>query len=451
MSEPFYSDETDFPGEPFIEAQSIEETIDETDTDGALATDAAVNSTLAEPTSVQAPVTVPGTAPTLNPTLGTLMALGVTLDETTVCLLENVSGIYRLVGWTSRQREPGASLTQDAAQVCRQLGIHLDRALWDEDHNTPFLQSPDPIRYPPLEHFAVGVSPRPRMRVQLLGLSRESIGAARQALTSAPLHLSGIIQLDRTMSSGALATQFADQRPEALIIVGGYDDPDPATHTWILTLCRYVGQALSRLSPGERPAVFYAGNQWAAMTAEALLYPQEGPLTFARVNNVLPYPGHIVQTELPVVLSQLYWQFCQRMPGFAQLSRWITAPGHVANLESSFAQLVRIWMEYHGLPRLHGLYCTRHWWLHVWAEAATGGVQLRFVKPDSRPQGFADWPPLQLVSGSWPRQLWPRPTTAWWDRHRLAPLLTTIGQVAPQAVLQALEEDVLAIRRQRFR
>ncbi|MCB0108901.1 MAG: hypothetical protein KDE53_23430, partial [Caldilineaceae bacterium] len=172
MSEPFYSDETDFPGEPFIEAQSIEETIEETDTDGALATDAAVNSTLAESTSVQAPVTVPGTAPTLNPTLGTLMALGVTLDETTVCLLENVSGIYRLVGWTSRQREPGASLTQDAAQVCRQLGIHLDRALWDEDHNTPFLQSPDPIRYPPLEHFAVGVSPRPRMRVQLLGLSR---------------------------------------------------------------------------------------------------------------------------------------------------------------------------------------------------------------------------------------------------------------------------------------
>ena len=177
-----------------------------------------------------------------------------------------------------------------------------------------------------------------------------------------------------------------------------------------------------------------------------MLQPQEGPLIIQPINNVMPYPGHILRTELPVVLSQLYWQLCQRMPGFAQLSRWVTAPGHVANLEATFAKLIQIWMEYHGLPRLHGLYCTPHWWLHVWAEATTSGIQMRFVKPNSRLQEFAKWPPLQLVCGPWPRQLWSPPQRAWWDQHTLAPLITTIGQVAPQAMLQTLEEDVLESR-----
>jgi len=392
------------------------------------------------------PGIMPASQPTLNPTIGTLVALGVTLDETSVCLLENVSGLYRLVGWTRQTREDGAALTQHAAQVCRELGRQVDRALWDEDANTPFLQSPAPVIYPPLEHFAVGVSPRPRMRVHLLGLSRESLGAARQALASAPLHLSGITEFARGVSSGRLALMLADQQPEAIVIVGGYDNPDPTTHHWQLTLCHLLGQALTRLSPGQRPTIFYAGNRWAAQEAGARLQPQEGPLTLHLLNNILPYPGHAISTELPVALSQLYWQLCQRMPGFAQLSRWVTAPGHVANLESSFAQLVQIWMEYQGLPRLHGLYCTRHWWLHVWAEAATGGVQLRFVKPETRPHGFSDWPPLQLVCGSWPRYLWTPPATAWWDRAALAPLLTTIGQVAPQAMIQVLEEDIMETR-----
>jgi hypothetical protein len=388
-------------------------------------------------------------APTLNPTVGTLLTLGVTLDQTTACLLENISGTYRLAGWTTLQREPGASLAQQGATICRQLGNQLGRALWDEEANTPFLQSPNPVIYPPLEHFAVGVSPRPRMRVWLVGLSGESLGAARQALTSAPLHLSGVTCLSPTLTSSGLATELANHQPEALVIVGGYDDPDVAAHEWLLTLCRIVGQALARLSPGERPAIFYAGNRWAAAAAETLLRPTEGPLTVQRLSNVLPQPAYPVRTELPVALSRLYWRLCQRMPGFAQLSRWVTSPGHVANLESSFVQLVQIWMEYHGLPRLHGVYCTAHWWLHVWAEQATQGVQLRFVKPDSRPQSFADWPPLQFVSGPWPLQLWPPPTVAWWDRSALAPLLMTIGQVAPQAMIQVLEADMIETRQRR--
>jgi len=392
---------------------------------------------------------LPAATPTLNPTLGTMMALGITLDETATCLLENINGTYRLAGWAALRREPGTSLGQQTATLCRKLGNQLDRHLWNEESNTPFLQSDDPIIFPPLEHFAVGVSPRLRLRVWVAGLSNESLGAARAALVSAPVQLSGMTRLSATLTAATLATELAHHQPEALVIVGGYDQSAQETHEGILTLCRLVGQAMARLSPGERPTIFYAGNQWAAEKAEVHLRPTEGPLAFYPLNNILPQPGYSLQTELAVALSQLYWRLCQRMAGFAQVSRWVTAPGHVANLDSSFAQLVQMWMEYHGLPRLHGLYCTDHWWVHVWAEQATAGVKLRFIKPHSRPQGLLDWPPLQLVSGPWPMQLWAPPTVAWWDRNALAPLITTIGQVAPQAMIQVLEEDIIETRQRR--
>ena len=419
---------------------------------------------MSEPlTSSDAAPEVPVAAPTLNPTLGTLVALGVTLDETRACLLENISGGYRMAGWMTLQRTPGASLAHQGASICRALGDQLQRALWDEDNNRPFLQSPDPLVFPPIEHFSIAVSPRPRMRIWLVGLSNESLSIARRALASAPLQLSGVTHLTTSLTAGMLATQLSDHQPEALIIVGGYDDPREERQLWIRLLCRLVGQAMERLSPGVRPTIFYAGNRWMATAADTLLRPAEGPLTIYTLNNILPYPGHPIITELPVALSQLYWRLCQRMPGFAQLSRWVTAPGHVANLEACFAQLVQIWMDYHRLPRLHGLYCTPHWWLHVWAEEQPArsnsweqsawngntGVQLRFVKPDSRPPEFDKWPPVQLVSGKWPMQLWPPSHIAWWDRAALAPLITAVGQVAPQAMIQILEQDIIETRRRR--
>ncbi len=393
---------------------------------------------------------LPPAAPTLNPTLGTLMALGVTLDQTLGCVLENVSGIYRLAGWKRLQRKPGASLAQQSAEICRVLGKEMQRTIWDEEHNGPFLQSTNPITHPPLEHFAVAVSPRPRMRVWLAGLTLgESLETARLALASAPLHLVGVTRLAANLQSSALATQLSTEQPEAMVIVGGYDTPTRTPHQWNLALCQKVGRALERLSPGQRPTIFYAGNQAAAAEIETILQQVEGRVSFQTLGNVLPYPGHPQPTELAVALSRLYWQLCQRMPGFAQLSRWATAPSHVANLESSFAQLVQAWMTYHQLPHLHGLFCTPHWWFHVWADQREQGVQLRFVRPHTRPQELEYWPALQLVSGDWPMQLWSPPALAWWDRTGLAPLITTVGQVAPQAMIQVLENDLIETRHRR--
>jgi hypothetical protein len=146
---------------------------------------------------------------------------------------------------------------------------------------------------------------------------------------------------------------------------------------------------------------------------------------------------------LAQAVSFYYWRLCRRMDGFKELNRWMTAPGHVTSVETSFAQLLRVWMELHDLPELHGVYCGPAWWLHVCARSNQFGVHLRYVEPQVRPDDLNGWPPLQFVSGEWPVQLWPQPNTFWWDRSGFAPIVAAVGQVAPQAMMQVLRADLI--------
>lgn len=378
---------------------------------------------------------------------GALLTFGITLDKVTLCLLENISGHYRLAAWDTLARDAGVPPSHQCPLLCQRLGERLGRPLWDAATNGPFLHSADPISQPALEHVAIGLSPRPRMRIWLVGLSDGgSIAAARRALASAPLQLVGVTTLTPTLTSTHLMTLLSEAHPEALVLVGGYDTPAPETQTWVLHLAQLVGQALERLSPGQRPAVFYAGNRYCAASVEAGLRTMNGPLQFTILANVQPTAGLTQPAALGVALSDYFWRLCQQMPGIHQVTQWVTLPGRLLNLEAAFAQLVQVWMTYQRLPMLHGLYCTPHWWLHVWAHEAEG-VQLRFVKPGTRPPELADWPPLQLVSGDWPMELWPPANRCWWDRRGLGPLITPVGQVAPMALLQVLQHDLLAPRR----
>lgn len=417
-------------------------------------------------------------AASLHKVTGSLLTFGIALEKITLCLLENISGHYRLAAWETLAREAGIPPSHQCATLCQRLGESVGRALWDEDAHAPLLTSAEPIRRPPVEHIAVGMSPRPRMRVWLVGLTDGgSIAAARRALLSAPLQLIGVTTLTPHLTSTHLMTELSEAHPEALVLVGGYDTAAPEAQQWMMHLGRLVGQALERLSPGQRPAVFYAGNRWCAAAVEASLRRMNGPLQVTTLANVLPASDQPQPAALGVALSSYYWRLCQQMPGIHQLQQWVTAPGRIVNLESAFAQMVQVWMEYHQLPVLHGLYCIaapqglargpspidgppksgaalqsgsqQDWWLHVWADRAAAGVQLRFVKPGTRPAELAQWPPLQVVSGDWPMELWPPPQRCWWDRHGLAPVITTIGQVAPVAMLQCLEQDLLEPRRQR--
>lgn len=408
---------------------------------------------------------------------GSLLAFGIALERITLCLLENISGHYRLAAWESAMREAGIPPSHYCATLGQRLGERLGRTLWDTPTNGPFLTSAEPIRQPPIDYVTIGMSPRPRMRVWLVGLTDGgSLAAARRALVSAPLQLVGVTTLTPHLTSTHLMTELSEAQPEALVLVGGYDSAAPTAQQWILHLGRLVTQALERLSPGQRPAVFYAGNRWCAEAVEASLRQMNGPIQVTTLANVLPAPDQAQPAALGVALSAAYWRLCQQMPGIHQLQQWVTAPGRIMNLESAFAQMVQVWMEYHQLPTLHGLYCVaaptglargqgtsgppsvstptrpgaqQDWWLHVWADRAAQGVQLRFVKPGTRPAELAHWPPLQVVSGDWPMELWPPPNRCWWDRQGLAPVITTLGQVAPTAMVQCLEQDVLEPRRQR--
>lgn len=399
------------------------------------------------PTLAQAVAPIGGIA-------GTLLTFGITLDQTTLCLLESISGHYRLAAWDSLPREAGVPPSHQCTTLCRRLGEQLGRPLWDGQTNGPLLTSDNSIVQPPIDYVTIGLSPRQRMRIGLVGLTEGgSIAAARRALASVPLQLVGATLLTTQLTSTQLAAQLTETYPEALVLVGGYDLPEtagkPSAQPAMRYLSRLVGQALERLSPGQRPAVFYAGNRWCVMSVEENLRRISGPLQFTALSNVLPAPGIAQPAALSVALSSYYWRLCQQMPGINQLTQWVTPPGRLVNLEAAFAQLVQVWLEYQRLPVLHGLYCTPHWWLHVWADSAAQGVQLRFVKPGTRPDALTQWPPVQLVSGEWPMELWPPPPLCWWDRRGLAPIVTTIGQVAPTALVQVLQYDLLEPRRQR--
>ena len=100
------------------------------------------------------------------------------------------------------------------ADLCQRLGRRLGRLLWDERAHTPWLDSDDPVRYPPLGQVAVAASPRTPVRVWLAGLSpTQSMAAARMALLGCPALVIGQTAYDADLQLGTLADTWRLQRP----------------------------------------------------------------------------------------------------------------------------------------------------------------------------------------------------------------------------------------------
>ncbi|HHY55472.1 MAG TPA: hypothetical protein GYA08_08545 [Chloroflexi bacterium] len=379
---------------------------------------------------------------------GSILALGVELGAMRACLLEDVGGAYRVAAWHALPRRSDVSLAAIGLDLCRQMGERLGRSLLDDAEAAPRILSDDEVRVPPLQHIAIAASPRPHVRVWLAGLSlTQSMAAAYAALTGSPAHVIGYTVLGADLNTTALTDALVTTAPDLLVIVGGFDDPDPATHQAPVELGRSMGQALSRLAPAQRPVVVYAGNRWAAPhVAEAV--QTSGGGSVEAVANVQPAPGVLQKSALARACTFHYWRLSRRTAGFRELSRWVTPPGHITSQESAFAQLVQAWMELHGLPALHGLYCAPAWWLHVWAQRGQPGLHMHYCEPQTRPAALDGWPPLQLVSGEWPAALWPQPEIFWLDRSGMTPFVAAVGQMTPQAMLQVLRTDLLRLRGQ---
>lgn len=375
-----------------------------------------------------------------------VLSLGFDSASMRACLLEMVNGRYRLAAWSHAALQPNLALDTQAGGLLQHLGDRLHRTLWNGDESVPFVLSDEPTSYPPLDQVAVVASPRGRVRVWLAGLTAtQSLAAAEDALGGGPAEIVGQTLHSADLQVGRLAALLARIEIDLVVLVGGYDYPGSEGLEPLYELGRVFAAVLARTPPPQRPQVLFAGNRWAA-AGVAEIFQAAGAGTIEAVENVRPAPGVLHSGGLVQAVNFIYWRLCRRSEGIREISRWVTAPGHISSIESSFAQLVQVWLEQNGLPDLHALYCGPTWWLHIAARQDQQGLDMRYVEPNSRPDDLERWPPLRLVSGDWPIHLWPRPAGSWWDRGALAPLIAAVGQVAPQAMLQVLRADVLEPR-----
>jgi len=238
-------------------------------------------------------------------------------------------------------------------------------------------------------------------------------------------------------TGGALAEAFTAAQPQALVICGGYDADTPAILAALRQLCGKLGNVLKRIPPAQYPAIIYAGNRQAAPLAMETLRADVNVLRWSAVQNVQPAPHVTDPTPLAQALHNLYTQLSRQSATYADIAQWVTPPAHVATMEANFARLVQVWMQHHHLTALHGLYCAPDWRLHVRADQGMAGVHFHFDPPTSTQIEREQWPPVRLSSG-------PNTTDVitWRDPLGLAPVLTAVGQVAPQAMLQALTADI---------
>lgn len=386
----------------------------------------------------------PPTNQTHDPDLpGTLLALGIEPRVMRACLLEPVAGECRLAGWINVQRDPTSELTQQIKIVCQRMGGRLDRKLWDDEADTPFLHSEEPVALPPIHQVLAASGPRALLRVWLAGLSHAgSIAAAADAVMAAPARTVGQTALTATTDSTELTSALAAANPDVLVITGGYDNPTPAADRPVYQLGKLIADALRRLPPSQYPLVIYAGDRWQASTVVDTLAAVGDALTVDVISNVRPTPTSIDQTPLANALTQRHWQLSQRMPGFIRLSQWVTSPSRIVSMETAFTQSVRVWIDVQGLAELHALYFASGWRLHIWAQQGVTTVRMRYAESNAQPFVPDGWPPVDLISGL-PTQNQDELTPRWWDRSGMMPTIATIGQVAPAAMIQVLRQDLL--------
>lgn len=384
-----------------------------------------------------------------NANQGSILTLGVDTAFVRAALLENIGGQHRLAAWQHQPYRGDVGVADQCATLLQKLGDQIGRTLLDRARGVPWLTEADPIRRPPLAQVAVAASPHAAVRVWLVGLSlHNSIAAARQVLGSCPAQVVGITRYDAELTVNTLLDALAISHPDMLVVVGGYDGSSAANLQPLLDLCRIVGNALARTAPAHQPGVVYAGSRALADAAVNILQTSLGS-TVENVENVHPAPDLIQRNGLAQVVNDFFTRLCRRADGMRELGRWVTSPGRLLAQEAAFSRLVRTWAELQQLPELHGLYAGPTWSLHVWVQQGQTGAQWRYVEPGKRPPELASWPPLQLVCGQWPVEIWPLPDRFWWDRSGMTPMVAAVGQVAPQAMVQVLQTDLLPTLRER--
>lgn len=377
-----------------------------------------------------------------------ILALGADPTVARACLMETVNGRHRLISWQEENRLLGGHLSRQFEQITKKMGLQLGRRLWDHQESRPLFQSDTPVRTPPLLYVVTAATPRPVLKVWLMGLDPEhSLAAAASAMAASPARIIGRTALSPSTSGSNIGSILTTAQPNVVVVSGGYEGKRAATYELIVRLCRLIGDGIMRLSPSQYPVVVYAGNGYSADAAETILRAAAPSLTIKIVANVQPTPYTIQYAPLAGAVSNTYQTHNQKTSAYHQLSEWVTPPARIMSMETSFIRLVQSWRIYQQLPELHGLYRTADQWFHVWVQEEDDvqgdSIQTLYTSPGEVLPTLAKWPALQLVSGVWPQRQWKRPDISWCDPSGMAPIVAAVGQVSPQAMLQVLDEDLL--------
>ena len=415
------------------------------------------------PVSISSQGGAPGSLADFAPQ--SILALAAEPRRAAAVLIEPVDGICRMVGWHTVELSERASADESKSavlQAVRRLENQFNISLWDGEVGRPLLHRPgEAVAEGVGQAFAVADLQAP-LRVWLAGLSGGgSLAAGEAALAGALCNPVATYLPGPQQSAGALTREFEALRPDIILVVGGHERVGPGSPDGVLRLSGLVIEAASRLPTEERPLFCFAGNSESADAALASWRQRTGGGSAVKADNVFNGANGRSATALHSILERLHWQRSLAIPAMQEIARWLEHPVELSSTQWAFTQAVRLWRRRQRLPSLHGLYAAADRWLHVWAWEMPGqereGLRMNCVRPGERPEILADWPPVRLVSGDWPTK-WPRPTQPppvlgsrrpetlpafWWDPLGLVPVVASVGQTTPEAVLEVLTADIL--------
>jgi hypothetical protein len=285
-------------------------------------------------------------------TINSILAIDCGSATTTVALIEQVNGKYRLAATgdaPSTYAPPWQDLTIGMLEAIRQIEKEVGRTLFNSG-GWPI--TPQNTNRQGVDALVVVASAGPPLPVVLAGLmSNISLASAYRAAATTYARVTNELSLDiephspanplalnKPPRNGPLSPEAQMQliqagHPEAIILVGGLDQ---GAEQPVINLARLISMALRLPTLREKPTVLYAGNSEARATVAEIL----GPISPLRaVPNVRPSLTVENLAALQTELENLYVQRkMSQLPGFQKLGNW--SPYPVLPASKSFEKVI---------------------------------------------------------------------------------------------------------------
>lgn len=285
-------------------------------------------------------------------TINSILAIDCGSATTTVALIEQVNGAYRLAATSqapSTYEPPWQDITLGMVEAVREVEKSAGRILFNSG-GWPI--TPQNTNRQGIDAVVIVSSAGPPLTVVLAGLMKNiSLATARRAAATTYAAVVNELSLDTgsptpansplfngTPREGRLSPEaqlqlLQEGGPEAIILVGGTDGGAVRP---VIDLARVIAMALRMPTLAEKPTVLYAGNsETRAEVAEIL-----GPVAPLRAGpNIRPALAIENLAAIQMELENLYVQRkMAQLPGFQKLNNWSPYPVLPAN--KSFEKVI---------------------------------------------------------------------------------------------------------------